>query len=133
MKTLPQRGTGHGSFLLLSVIMVLYERGTMEFDNNTPVSDEQRRLAESKKITVNPVHSDIQPEELSASEIAAHHLNAPAIANIENDTEQNKASVQPSTGLLKQSETRTGSGFTIAIVAAATLSALAIGVFFFFK
>ena len=105
----------------------------MEFDNNTPVSDEQRRLAESKKITVTPVHSDIRPEDLSASEIVAQHLNAPAIANVENDTEQNKAPVQPSNGLLKQSETRTGSGFTVAIVAAAALSALAVGVFFFFK
>ena len=106
----------------------------MEFDNNTPVSDEQRRLAESKKITVTPVHPTIEPDELPDSEIAAHHLNAPAIANIEDDTEQNKAPLQPSDGLLQQPEARSaGNGFTIAIVTAAILSAIAIGVFFFFK
>ena len=106
----------------------------MEFDNTTPVSDEQRRLAESKKITVQPVHADIQPDDLPASEIAAHHLNAPAIANIEDDTEQNKAPIQPSSGLLSQSEDdkRTSGGFTVAIVAAAAFVALAFGAFYFF-
>jgi hypothetical protein len=106
----------------------------MEFDNNTPVSDEQRRLAESKQITLHPVHTDIQPEGPSGSEIVARHLNEPAIANIENDTEQNKEPLQPSDGLLGQPEAdKRASGFTIAIVAAAALSVLLIGTFLFFK
>jgi hypothetical protein len=106
----------------------------MEFDNNTPVSDEQRRLAEAKKITLQPVHADIQPEDLSDSEIATRHINEPAVANIENDTEQNQAPLQPSSGLLSQPEAdKRSSGFTVAIVAAAAFSALLVGTFLFFK
>jgi hypothetical protein len=106
----------------------------MEFDNNTPVSDEQRRLAESKQITLQPVHADIQPEDQSDSEIATRHINEPAIANIENDTEQNKEPLRPSDGLLSHSEAgEHTSGFTIAIVATAAFSALLLGGFFFFK
>ena len=106
----------------------------MEFDNNTPVSDDQRRLAESKKITLQPVHTNIQPDDLPGSEIAAHHVNEPAIANLESDTEQDKTFIQPSEGLLHQSEaTKNGSGFTIGIVAAAAVITLLVGGFLFFR
>lgn len=71
----------------------------MEFDNNKPVSDEQRRLAESKKLTLQPIHADVQPEDKSDSEIVTGHLTAPAIANVPNDTEQDTAPIQPSRGL----------------------------------
>jgi len=106
----------------------------MEFDDNTPASDEQRRLAESKKITLQPVHTGIQPEDLPDAEIAARHINEPAVANVENDTEQNKPPLQPSSGLLNQPEDdkRASGGFTVAIVAAAAFIALAFGAFYFF-
>jgi hypothetical protein len=73
----------------------------MEFDNNTAVSDEQRRLAEAKKITIQPVHTDIQPDDLPDAEIATRHVLEPAIPNIESDTEQNTMPLQPSGSVLK--------------------------------
>lgn len=104
----------------------------MEFDNNAPVTDDQRRLAESKKLTLQPVHSGVQPDTPADAEIAARHLNEPAIANVETDTEQNVAAVRPSNGLLastKDEKHRNGS--TIAYVSIAALSAAVIALFFF--
>lgn len=104
----------------------------MEFDNNAPVSDDQRRLAESKKITLQPVHTDVQPDGPADTEIVARHLNEPAIANIETDTEQNIAPLQPSDGLLTRSEAeRHGNGSVIAVVTVAAFSALLLALFFF--
>ena len=62
----------------------------MEFDKNTQgtISDEARLKAETKQVTVQPLHDDIAPEDIPDSEIAAHHLNAGPIANSPNDTEQ---------------------------------------------
>jgi hypothetical protein len=76
------------------------KRGTMELDTKSPVSDDERRLAESKKLTLEPVHADVGPDDLPDAEIAARHINEPAIANLENDTEQTAAVVQPSKGHL---------------------------------
>ncbi len=71
----------------------------MEFDNNTPVSDEQRKLAETKRITLSPVHSDISPEARPDSEIVAHHLVEPPTPNASNDTEQTASLIEPSNSL----------------------------------
>lgn len=71
----------------------------MEFDDNTnstPITEEQRRLAATKKVTLQPVHGDVSPAGQTDAEIAAHHLASPAIANAPNDTEQNKRPVMPS-------------------------------------
>jgi hypothetical protein len=104
----------------------------MEFDNNAPVSDDQRRLAESKKITLQPVHTDVQPDDLADTEIAARHLNEPAIANVETDTEQNSAPMQPSAELLARPDgEKRSSGSIVAVMAIAAFSALALGLFFF--
>jgi hypothetical protein len=81
--------------------------GLMEFDKNAPISDDQRRLAETKQITLQPIHADLSPDEESDSEIATHHIIAPAIANVENDIEQTTAPVQPSKGLLNSQSTST--------------------------
>ena len=84
----------------------------MEYDNNSPVSDEQRRLAEAKKVTVQPLHADIQPEDQPDAEIVAQHMHETPLANIPSDTEQDTMPVQPSKELLGRKEakkpTRTG-------------------------
>ena len=73
----------------------------MEFDTHTtPVSDEERRLAENKKLTLEPLHADIAPEPPSDSEIATRHIIEPAISNVANDIEQNEAPIQPSQEVL---------------------------------
>ncbi len=73
----------------------------MEFDKETPVSDEERRLAETKKLTLQPVHADVAPDEMSDGETVARHLAGPAIANAPNDTEQDTRPVMPSKELLE--------------------------------
>ena len=78
----------------------------MELDTNTPVSDEQRRLAESKKITVQPMHTDLRPDDLPDAEIATRHILEPAIPNIEADTEQNTKPIQPSKSILGDTTTK---------------------------
>ncbi|HTJ73255.1 MAG TPA: hypothetical protein VL481_01520, partial [Verrucomicrobiae bacterium] len=77
----------------------------MEFDNNTPASDEQRRLAEAKKITIQTVHTDIQPDDLPDTEIATRHVLEPAIPNVSTDVEQNTTPIAPSAGVLKRETT----------------------------
>jgi len=109
----------------------------MEFDNqNTPVSDDQRRLAESKKLTLQPVHGDVAPEETPDSEIAAHHLSDPAIANVTNDTEQTASLVQPSKGLLAEhpaeSARKKRSPLPVVIVAAVVVTCAGIAAAFYF-
>jgi hypothetical protein len=85
--------------------------GLMEFDKNAPISDEQRRLAEAKQITLQPIHADTAPEDESDAEIATRHIVAPAIANVANDTEQTATPAQPSRGLLaSQGESKATAG-----------------------
>ena len=67
----------------------------MEFDKDTPASDEARRLAESKKLILQPVHVSVAPEE-TEGEMVARHLASPAIANVAGDIEQDTPSIQPS-------------------------------------
>lgn len=60
----------------------------MEFEDNRPTSDADRRLAEAKKLTLQPLHTDIAPDAPTDSEIAARHVNEPPIANVSTDTEE---------------------------------------------
>jgi hypothetical protein len=68
----------------------------MEFEKNTSqVSDEQRRLAETKKLTLRPIHEDIAPEDMPDSQLVASHLTGPALQNAPNDMEQSSRPLQP--------------------------------------
>lgn len=71
----------------------------MEFDNTpSTISDEARRQAEAKQVTLQPLHGDVAPEAISDTEIAARHVNGEPIANIPDDTEETNRpaqSVQP--------------------------------------
>lgn len=62
----------------------------MESEKNTtsPISDEMRIKAETKQVTVQPLHGDVKADEIPDSERVAHHLLAGPIANSPNDTEQ---------------------------------------------
>lgn len=93
----------------------------MEFDSNTPISDEQRKLAEAKRITLQPLHSDISPEPRPDSEIAAHHLVEPAAPNVSNDTEQTAAPIEPSSSLSQPNVTRATPNQAAKIVAIAAV------------
>lgn len=69
----------------------------MEFDKNTQtISDEARRIAETKQVTLQPIHGDVTPEDRPDAEIVANHMSAPPIANASNDTEQTAPLIQPS-------------------------------------
>lgn len=96
----------------------------MEFDNNSPVSDDQRRLAETKRITLQPMHIDVTPEPVPESEIAANYAARPMAANVDIDTEQNVSLIQPSKGLTGSAE-RYSSRHTatkiVAVISAVTL------------
>jgi len=74
----------------------------MEFDNNAPISDEQRKLAETKRVVIEPVHSNIEPETRPDGEVAAHHLVEPPAANTSNDIEQTAIPIQPSESMRSQ-------------------------------
>jgi hypothetical protein len=101
----------------------------MELNNNSPVSDEQRRLAEAKKVTLQPLHADIRPEDRPDAEIVAQHMHETPLANIPSDTEQDTMPVQPSKELLGRKDTkkpaRTGVvlAVTLPIVALAAIAA----------
>jgi hypothetical protein len=72
----------------------------MEFEENKPVNDTDRRLAEAKKLTLQPIHADVTPDIPSDAELGTHHLNEPIIANISNDTEINATLLQPTRSFL---------------------------------
>jgi hypothetical protein len=76
----------------------------MEFDEKAPTPDEDRRLAEAKKLTLEPLHTDIAPEAEPDAEITARHLTNGPVANAPNDTEQMSVPLQPSKGLLSSSD-----------------------------
>ena len=61
----------------------------MELETNTPISDEARLLAQSKKLTLQPVHADVAAEDIPDSVIVARHLTQGAVGNLDIDTEQN--------------------------------------------
>lgn len=60
----------------------------MEFETNTPVSDDARALAQAKKVTIEPLHADVMADDTPDSVIVANHLRDGALANISNDIEQ---------------------------------------------
>jgi hypothetical protein len=108
----------------------------MEFDKNMqqPVSDEERRLAETKKLTLEPVHADVVPEAVSDSAIASRHLIEPAIANVANDTEQDASHVQPSKGFLQDEASNTKKHRSQVVPVIAVLGVgvvIAVALFFF--
>lgn len=73
----------------------------MEFENNTPDIDEQRRQAETNRMSVQPLNQSIQPDEVSEEFTAARHLRGPAVANAPNDVEQDVAALQPTPSLIR--------------------------------
>lgn len=79
----------------------------MEFENSTPASDEDRRLAEAKKLTLQPIHGDVAPDGPSDSEIATAHIIEPALGNTSNDTEDVATRVMPTQSLLGTQPART--------------------------
>lgn len=69
----------------------------MELDNNaqTPAPDDAKRLAEAKRVTIQPLHPEVAPEELPDSQVAAEQDNSPTIGNVAGDIEQNASPVPP--------------------------------------
>lgn len=72
----------------------------MEFESNVPTSDEDRRLAEAKKLILQPIHMDVAPDAPQDSVISARHLVEPPIGNMLNDTEESTSRVLPTKSLL---------------------------------
>lgn len=72
----------------------------MEFEDKRPTSDEDRRLAEAKKLILQPIHGDITPDAPQDSEIAARHIIEPPIGNVINDTEESTSQIIPTQSLL---------------------------------
>jgi hypothetical protein len=72
----------------------------MEFEKDAPTSDADRRLAEAKKLTLQPLHADITPDAVQDSEIATRHIIEPAIANASNDMEDSATRIMPTQSLL---------------------------------
>jgi hypothetical protein len=60
-----------------------------------PITDEDRRLAESKKLTLDPIHTRVVTDDVPDEQIATNHLVNPPIANAPNDTEQNSQPMRP--------------------------------------
>lgn len=93
----------------------------MEFDNNTQINDEQRHLAEAKKLVLQPIHSNITPEE-TASPNDTSSINMQPIANIESDTEQNATLIQPA-GTIDTLDDKDNKKQTIILASATVVSA----------
>lgn len=75
----------------------------MDYEKNIqPVPDEERRRAEAKQVTLQPLHDDVTPDPRPDAEIVANHMTGPPIANASNDTEQTKSFVQPSREVTEQ-------------------------------
>lgn len=109
----------------------------MEFENDTPVNDEQRRLAEAKRLSIEPLDPSLRPDEISEEFTAAQHLRGPAVANAPNDIEQDAAALQPTPSLVSpasakkapplrsvQAGTIGAIAFLAAVIVAVTLYAL---------
>lgn len=77
----------------------------MEFDDNKSTGDTERRLAESKKLTLQPIHDQIEVESPNDDEVASRHLAEPPIKNASNDTEQDSSTIVPSPGFLSPKRT----------------------------
>jgi len=97
----------------------------MEFEsdkNNPEISEDARRLAQTKKITLLPMHSNITPEEVPEAEIAARYTSGKPVENVPGDVEQKASPIQPSRELLEkmpdQQRSRTTRVFISAIAIA---------------
>lgn len=71
----------------------------MKFDEDGLTPEDIRHQAEARKLTLNPVHTDITPEDEPAAVQVARHLNGPPIADVSNDIEDNTAAIRPSRGV----------------------------------
>lgn len=73
----------------------------MEFEDNQPTDDEQRRLAETRKITLQPLHAGITPDPIPDAEIAARNTQeiSPNTSNDSEDTSTIQL-IQPSKSAL---------------------------------
>ena len=104
----------------------------MEFEENKPTSDEDRRLAEAKKLTLQPVHENIMPDSLPDTVLGARHLSEPAIANMTNDTEATATFIQPTNSILGQqrgsskSQSKLIAGIVIGIATFISLTVIAL-------
>lgn len=74
-----------------------------------PITDEDRRLAESKKLTLNPIHNRITSDDVPDEQIATNHLVNPPIANAPNDTEQDSQPIKPVSGTQQPTPTHNAS------------------------
>lgn len=89
----------------------------MEFENNSSVSDEERRLADAKKVTITPLHSEVVPEAPAEAEVIAREQNRAPQANTLNDTEHTDQTqlIQPTPSALhKESTTVSNKHFLVA-------------------
>lgn len=67
-----------------------------EFTTQGPAGpDSATPGAEVRRVTLQPLHDDVAPEDESDGQIAAHHANAPAIGNIASDREQTGTATTP--------------------------------------
>lgn len=78
----------------------------MEFENDTPTTDEQRHLAEARQLNIEPLNPSVRPEEYSDDYTAAQHLRGPAVANAPNDVGQNTTPLQPASSLVSPTSTK---------------------------
>jgi hypothetical protein len=78
----------------------------MEFEDDAPITDEQRHLAEARQLNIQPLDPSVRPEEFSEEHQAAEHLRGPAIANAPNDVEQDSPSLQPTPSLVSPTATK---------------------------
>lgn len=60
----------------------------MEFENPSSTRDEDRRLADTAKVIVTPLHSEIIPEPMPEAEMVAREINRAPQSNTLNDTER---------------------------------------------
>ncbi len=72
----------------------------MEFEENKPTSEEDLRRSEAKRLTLQPLHADISPDDPSDSEIGSRHANEPLIGNSGSDIEESASIMQPTQSLL---------------------------------
>src|SRR5437868_4351135 len=72
----------------------------MEFEGDKPVSEAERHMAQSRQVTMQPVHADVVPDDLPAEAVAAAHLDGTVIANVTGDIEQDTPLVRPLAAVL---------------------------------
>lgn len=99
----------------------------MEFETNTPVTDDARLLAQAKKVTLQPVHTDVSPDEMPDAVVVANHLRQGALANASNDIEQDSRPIAAATDSTAPAAVHHGP--RVYILTAAGFVALAVVIF----